>query len=214
MDIVKLTSLHGFDILDDSGRVFRGGDQHWYTSGGFIKEAACGATTCSNIMSYLLRTRTEIAAGYAETGRLGEKGAFVRFMEMVYPFVHPRAGGLMADYFVSGTQELARSLGISARITRHQVPVRRSGRPGAREAGAFLCESLKQDIPAAFLILSNGSVPKLDTWHWVTITAVEPDTLRAQILDNGQLFWADLARWLETSLIGGSFVCLSDVKPV
>jgi hypothetical protein len=207
MSMVSLQSQEALEIHDKSGHMFLGCDQDWFVNDGFIRQAACGAAVCSTIFLYLLRTREEWRAHPLE---FGSKDAILPFMETVYAYVRPRKGGVMADHFSEGAMALAKSIQIPVTPESLKIPVRKSRRPLADEVKDFLVASITADIPAAFLILSNGRSENLDTWHWVTVTAIDTEEtgvgLRAQILDNGILFWANLGLWLQTSLIGGAFV--------
>ena len=141
------------------------------------------------------------------------KSGYIGFMKKVYRFLYPRIGGLMADQFLEGIGGLAEeySLPIAAECLR--VPIARSVRPSFADAASFISSSLEADIPVAFLILSGGGVAKLDTWHWVTVLAIDEETKCVQVLDNTEVFWADISAWLGSSIMGGSFVRLA-VRPL
>ena len=59
--------------------------------------------------------------------------------------------------------------------------------------------------------LSNGMLTNLESWHWVTITALCTDTNKAEISDYGKSFEVDLSQWLKTSALGGAFVYLTRI---
>jgi hypothetical protein len=60
-------------------------------------------------------------------------------------------------------------------------------------------------LPGGFSHLSNGHLINLDSWHWVTITALD-DAGMAEISDSGERKQIDLERWYATSLLGGAAV--------
>jgi hypothetical protein len=208
--MLPLHSLEALEIRDKTGHIFLGCNQDWFVNAGFVRHAACGAAVCSTIFGYLLRTRTEWQGNCVRPAELESKDAILSFMETVYTHVRPRKGGVMGDHFAEGSATLAKSLQIPLMPEMLKIPVRKSLRPRIDDMRDFLTASISADIPAAFLILSNGRSENLDTWHWVTVTAVDAGEtgigMRAQILDNGALFWTDLGLWLQTSLIGGAFV--------
>jgi hypothetical protein len=197
---VRQTEL--FQITDKSGKLYCGGVQYWFPKKGYIPPGACGATTGANIFGYLARTHGD----FADPGDLQSKASFLEFMKKSYAHLYPRVMGLMADNFMLGAEAFAASLGVPMRAERLKAPISRSCRPSAGEAAAYIAESLRRDVPVAHLILSSGATPELDAWHWVTIIALDEDTMKIDVIDNGQLLRADLARWLDTSIMGGSFV--------
>jgi hypothetical protein len=109
---------------------------------------------------------------------------------------------------MQGAEEFSASLGVPMRAERLKVPISRSCRPSVAETVAFIEQSLANDSPVAFLILSSGATPALDSWHWVTIFDLDKETTVIHFIDNGEKFQADIGRWLETSIMGGSFVRL------
>jgi hypothetical protein len=199
-----------FEITDKRGKRFYGGVQYWFPKKGYIPPGACGATTGANIFGYLVRTHE----GFADEDNLRTKAGFLAFMKKSYAHLYPRVMGLMADNFVLGAESFAASLGVPMHAERLKVPICRAGRPTATEAAAFIKEALRGDAPVAFLILSSGATPTLDAWHWVTIIALNERSFEVGIIDNGELLHANLSRWLETSIMGGSFVRMGMDSPI
>ena len=79
-----------------------------------------------------------------------------------------------------------------------------------RLPGFSLIQSLDANCPVAFLNFSNGSLPNLDSWHWVP-SSPSPrgeGVLLCTILDEGAEKVIDLALWQETTLLGGALVTL------
>lgn len=221
MDIIGIKNPGLLTVKDEDGNLATGGDQHWYPNEGFIPPGACGATAASNVLAYLLRSRPPLFAiagkngldglsAPGENGAANAKTGYIGFMKKVYRFLFPRIGGLMTDHFIEGIGGLAEEymLPVSAECLR--VPIAWSVRPSFAETAAFIRSSLAADAPLAFLILSGGGVAKLDTWHWVTVLALDEDAKSVQILDNTETFWADIGVWLGTSIMGGAFVRLKE----
>ena len=233
MSVIKVKHPELFDVIDENGNITSGGDQHWFPKEGFIPPGACGATTASNILAYLLRSRPELYA-LAQEADLGgialplmstpvleendktqdvnaapsTKDGYLEFMKRVYRFLYPRVGGLLACHFLEGIAELANEHRIPVSAECLRVPIAQTKRPSFAKAAEFICSSLDANIPVAFLILSGGGVAGLDTWHWVTILAIDDELKSVEILDNTVTLWADLGIWLETSIMGGSFIRL------
>ena len=227
MSVIQIKTPGLIAVRDECGKLTIGGDQYWYPSEGFLPPGACGATTASNVLAYLLRSRPELFCIMQKTGLVGleapfhdsnnpyedspapnTKAGYLSFMKKVYRFLYPRLGGLMVEGFLEGMSELAHEYELPITTEFMRAPIGRSRRPSFSEVAGFLRSSLGSDIPVAFLILSNGCVENLDTWHWVTVLALDEETKRVKILDNTEVFWADLCVWLETSIMGGSFVRL------
>ena len=78
------------------------------------------------------------------------------------------------------------------------------------EVLAFIAQGLRQDVPIAFLNLDHGAEQRLESWHWVTIAAVdyseEAQTAQIRICDEGITKKINLKLWLETTTQGGGFV--------
>ena len=139
------------------------------------------------------------------------KTGYLEFMKKAYKFLAPHIGGLMADDFVEGIERMADEYSLPIATELLKVPIARAKRPSFQDAASFIRASLEDDMPVAFLILSSGYVANLDTWHWVTILALDEDAGSVRIADNGKALPADLGKWLETSIMGGAFVRLTEI---
>ena len=137
-----------------------------------------------------------------------EKAGYLEFMKKVYRFMYPRAGGLMSGDFLEGIDGLASEYGLPIAAERLVAPIAKPKRPSVPEVAAFVRCAFEADSPVAFLILSSAFVENLDTWHWVTILALDEEAGRVKIVDNCEVLWADLSAWLDKSIMGGSFVRL------
>jgi hypothetical protein len=206
---VQLSDIEYFIITGHDGVEYYGGDQGWPNSVGFRNEAACGATTVSNIFSYFVRTHPELASLISPAPEaLGVQDHFIHFMEQVYPYVQPTVIGVMPGDFINGAVGYAREKGFEISTETLVVPSARKKRPSDEATARFIKEALSVNIPVAFLNLSNGSVKNLDSYHWVTIVAVDDEAMTAAIIDNGLKLTIDLGKWLKKSTLGGAFVVL------
>jgi hypothetical protein len=204
-----LSNLDAFLIRDASGHSYYGGDQEWFGSHKeYHKEAACGATTCANVLGYLAQTRSEFA-GIAPYDLHGKDG-FLTFMKAVYPFVRPGLIGIMPADFTRGAEEYAQTRGVEVAFDMLTVPAASSKRPSTDAMYRFLDMALADDLPVAFLNLSGGRVKNLDNYHWVTLAGLDGAAGICRIVDNGRLLDVDLKKWLRRSVLGGAFVV---VKP-
>jgi hypothetical protein len=206
MSVFSLLSPDVFRIADDTGTLYYGGDQQWFSAKHFKKEAACGATTCANILNYFARTKKD-AAALCPFDTCTKEG-FLKFMEDIYPFVKPSLIGIMPGDFIKGAEEYAASRGIALTNDLLTVPAAKTRRPTAEAAGRFISAALSDDLPVAFLNLSNGRVKNLDSYHWVTIAGIDTASMAISIIDNGQRFEVDLAKWRKRSTMGGAFAVL------
>ncbi len=92
------------------------------------------------------------------------------------------------------------------------IPKNRFQRPELSAVSEFLENSLSKDLPVAFLNLDNGDEKRLDSWHWVTVIALDYErdgAAAVKILDEGRIKQIDLALWLQTTSLGGGFVSVT-----
>jgi hypothetical protein len=205
--MMTLANTDAFLIRDASGGSYYGGDQEWFGSRKeYRKEAACGATTCANILGYLAQTRPSLA-GLAPHN-LGDKDGFLDFMKAVYPYVRPGLIGIMPADFTRGATEYSARLGFEFEYDMLTVPASSSKRPSPDAMYRFLNAALADDLPVAFLNLSGGRVKNLDSYHWVTLIGLEEKTVACRIVDNGRLLDVELMKWLRRSTLGGAFVII------
>ncbi|MDR3225969.1 MAG: hypothetical protein LBT52_06740, partial [Clostridiales Family XIII bacterium] len=210
--MITLNHTDAFLIRDASGHSYYGGDQRWFGNGKeYRKEAACGATTCANILGYLAQTR-EALAGSAQTQEepvvsaqtreefadsvqtqeelaglapfdLHDKNSFLEFMKAVYPYVRPGLIGIMPADFTRGAEEYSAARGFAFDYDLLPVPAASSKRPGADAMYRFLNAALADDLPVAFLNLSGGRVKNLDSYHWVTLVGLDDSAGLCRIVD-------------------------------
>ena len=92
------------------------------------------------------------------------------------------------------------------------VPADERERPSIQRTADFFRQAFLADSPIAFLNLDRGALPGLESWHWVSLIAMdhEGDKLTATAADNGQLLGLDIGLWLETTKRSGGFVYLGE----
>jgi len=200
-------------ITGENGTRPIGGNQYWYPKGDFFPKGACAATTASNILAYMLRTRPELlsrakAAGL--DGLAGNKAEYLEFMKKVYPYFTPSIIGVHGAGFIKGMTRLSDEYGLSVSVERLKVPIMRSRRPGFNETAVFIRDAISAEIPVAFLVLSNGGIKNIYNWHWMTIIGLDEESRTAKILDNTMVSWAEFGTWLEKSMLGGTFLRIMD----
>ncbi len=206
---MPLTHPEYFTILAPDGRAFRGAVQDWYPTA-WQRRAGCGPTTAAVLLSYLARTHPAL-------GALGPQGdpetaaGFLPYMEELWRYATPGPQGLKeAAHLTLACRSFA--LSRSCRLREAILPVPRSGqgaRPTPAQCRSFLEDALDRDCPVAFLNYDEGDVAELDGWHWVPLVAVAPgDDVPCTILDEGRAKTASLARWVETTRLGGALAVL------
>jgi hypothetical protein len=205
--MLTLGNTDAFLIRGASDSSYYGGDQHWFgDEKEYRKEAACGTTTCANILGYLAQTRAELA-GLAPYD-LHEKESFTEYMKAVYPFVRPGLIGIMPADFTRGAEEYAAERGFEFGYETLAVPAASLKRPSPDSMCRFLEAALADDLPVAFLNLSGGRVKNLDSYHWVTLVGLDSEAGVCRIVDNGRILDVELKKWLKKSTLGGAFVVI------
>lgn len=205
----ETTKLINGDALRirDGEHVWYGGDQAWYTDL-WQRQAGCGPTNCANLLWYLAATRAGGGPLCPYDG--GEKAGFLRLMEAVWNYVTPSGMGVNSpDVFIAGALRYGEAQGVPLTAERLPVPPLYRGARDYAGMAAFITRALERDLPVAFLNLSNGKVRDLESWHWVTLTALRGDD--AMICDEGRSLWICLRQWADSSILGGGFVTL-DLK--
>ena len=203
---ISLNNIDAFIINDAEGTKYYGGNQKWFVGKDYAKEAACGATTCANILGYLSK-RDEEYKGVCKFDTTS-KDDFTEFMKAIYPFVKPGLIGIMPADFIKGAKDYARTCGIEISRELMTVPAAKGKRPSYDYMVRWISAAIEDDLPVAFLNLSSGRIKNLDGYHWVTVVAIDIDEKRIKIVDNGNLLDVDISKWLKRSTMGGAFVIL------
>ena len=194
----NLSQPERFTITGPQGETYRGGNQEWYRDL-WQRRAGCGPTTAATLLAALW------------TSRIRHRAGFLQYMEALWPYVTPGSRGLdKPESLVLGCRSFALSRGCVLQGEILKIPRRRENRPSPAACRDFLIQSLDADCPVAFLNFSNGSLPNLDSWHWVPLIALTEGegVLLCTILDEGEEKVIDLALWQETTLLGGALVTL------
>ena len=196
-----------FFLRTDSQETVCGCNQDWYPTL-WQRRAGCGPTTASNLLIHHQR-----AGQIALPQELHVTADGLRLMEEVWHYVTPTAMGVHTPgIFEQGLRNFFSQKTLSVSTHSLRIPSRRHLRPSFAETVGFIRTGLSQDSPVAFLNLANGTVRKLDPWHWVTITALDEHNEKAveiEICDNLNCFTMDLHEWYETTSRGGGFVYLT-----
>lgn len=193
--------------IEDAGRLCLGAEQEWYGET-WQRRAGCGPTSAAHLLCYLARTRSCCQALIDSDCRYKED--FVALMEQVWQYVTPGKMGVNSIAMLRegalrygaerGVQLQARELAVAAK------PLAR--RPDAEELTDFLAQALADDLPVAFLNLASGAVANLDSWHWVTLVALDIQNRTATMYDQGREAVINIGLWLRTSVLGGGLVAI------
>lgn len=198
-------------LLTDGEHIWHGADQEWYLSN-WQRKAGCGTTTSAHLLSYLAETRPSCEILYPAHSR--ERADFLSFMNELWEYVTPGPMGINTlNKLTCGIAEYVRKKGVKLSFCELDISSIKAARPTPGQCAAFLRAAMEADSPVAFLNLSSGTVRGLDSWHWVTIIAVE-EQLGGAILctalnGSGQELKMDFRQWLQTSQLGGGLVYIS-----
>lgn len=198
-DIFKITNEDGLNI-------HYGCDQEWYMTE-WQRNSGCGPTVVTNIMHYLNNIHAHPNNNITPTSKIEA----LLMMEDVWQYVTPTMHGipttkLLYDYVVVYSK--AKLLNIKLEFI--NIEDNQLTRPEFHHLLSFLYTALENDTPIAFLNLDNGDEKGLDSWHWVTIISLEyaedESSAMIEILDAGIIKKIDLAKWFNTTNLGGGFV--------
>ncbi|MGV8981056.1 hypothetical protein [Clostridium sp.] len=191
---------------DDNLSTHYGCDQEWYLTE-WQRNSGCGPTVVTTIMHYL----NSIHAHPNHTMTPTSKTEALLMMEDVWQYVTPTMHGipttkLLYDYVVV----YAKAKALNIKLEFMNIDDNQLTRPEFHHLLLFLYTALGNDAPIAFLNLDNGDEKGLDSWHWVTIISLEyaedESSAIIDILDAGIIKKIDLAKWFNTTMLGGGFV--------
>lgn len=201
-----LKNLEMLSIPAPGGEMYSGGSQEWYRQF-WRRMSGCGPTSASNLVWYLTRSRPW-AAPLWEVGD-GGMDSFLQLMNTMFEYVKPGYKGVNSTgIFKNGVLRYGQDRGVPLSVRILDIPDRKELRPDFQQVASFLQKALEEDLPAAFLNLSNGKMLNLDSWHWVTLVGLTPEQGTTVMLDQGKSSRIDLALWLQTTTQGGGFVVL------
>lgn len=206
--VLKKQAIYTPELLQitNGGALSYGAHQLWYPTW-LGRMGGCGPTAASNLLWYLSATRpAECAALFTGDGR--KRADMQRLMEAVWPYITPGFRGVdKASMLTEGALRYGADRGVALRARTLEIPAKAAWRPTSMDVYDFLAKAFADDLPIAFLNLSNGALPNLDNWHWVTLTSVD-EALQAEMYDQSHRQRIDLALWLRTTKNGGAFVAL------
>lgn len=183
-----------------------GVDQAWYSEH-WQREAGCGPATCTNIIWYLARTQKDLSSLWPVEH--SSRDNLIDLMKELWNYVTPTYMGVNHPSILGdGAKNFAAERGIKLIPEYLNIPAIIKSRPKKTEVIDFLLHAFSNDLPVAFLNLSNGRLHNLESWHWVTLISLDPDRLVAGILDQGARYEIDLGLWLDSTKMGGGFVTL------
>ena len=186
-----------------------GGNQDWFPDQ-WQRRAGCGPTASAAILTYLSR----LSPGLTPMAPIGNSvREHTAYMEALWSYTTPGSRGLdQAENLILGCRSFALSKGCVLLGKVLEIPNReKAPRPSLETCRDFLAEALYADLPVAFLNYSSGAVDNLDSWHWVTLIAMEDvddGKLPCLILDGGEKKVIDFTQWLNTSVLGGALAVL------
>lgn len=181
-----------------------GADQEWYGTE-WQRKSGCGPTSCAHLLWYLSRTRLGCGALCPYDGF--NRAGFVRLMEDVWQYITPgRMGVNSTSIFTRGAVRYAQDRGLHLHCRVLNIPLLQGDRPEFTQVAEFLECAFEDDLPVAFLNLSNGTLTNLENWHWVTLVAASGG--KAMMYDACERTEIDLETWLRTTRLGGGFVAL------
>lgn len=212
MKNISIKNMKLFEVIDDiSSEVYYGGWQEWY--GGWWKRlSGCGPTTVTGIMSYIGRCEAHAGSSGGETVCAPlSKSMFQAMMDDVWQYVTPSVRGIPSTAaLIKGAEGYVEARKLGFFLEEMDIPKSRLLRPELPTLLEFLARSLNDDLPVAFLSLDKGQEELLDSWHWVTLLALQYEedgsSAFADVADEGKLLHVDLKKWYDTTGLGGGFV--------
>ena len=172
-----------------SGQTSWGANQEWYGDL-WQRKAGCGPTAAASLIFYQMQKQR------------------LRQREALY------SGGVnRVSMFTEGLEKYRAVKKENFEIRALEVAEDPAQRPDWMTVSRFLEEALKRDEPVAFLNLCAGAEKRIDDWHWVMISGLNPQTGVITFFDESQIKEADLSLWLKTTTKRGGFVTLRWPSP-
>ena len=189
-------------ISERSGICY-GANQSWYRTV-WQRRAGCGPTTGAHVMWYLAHTRADCRRLCPFDG--ANRQAMLRLMETMWQYITPTVRGVnRPEIFSEGIERYGKDRGVALRCETLHIPYG-SQRPDAAAVSRFLSNAFAQNLPVAFLNLSNGLEKRLDSWHWVTLVDFDPLAMTATMYDQCRCTRIDIGLWLHSTTGDGAFV--------
>jgi hypothetical protein len=204
-----LIAPKALEVISPDGGVNYGGSQEWYTT---VRQqrSGCGPTVASGIMWYWSDMEFQHRGLWFRENRDNTQASFLKLMEIMFTYVTPGRGGVSTTaVFADGVRRYGADSNVPLQTRTLEIPTFRKLRPSVEALGDFLSNAIKRSCPVAFLNLSSGALKNLDSWHWVLIIGVNPDSMTATICDQGRFWDIDIGKWLRTSVLGGGMVVVN-----
>jgi hypothetical protein len=195
-----------FTITESDNKTYFGGDQEWYIES-WPRKAGCGPVCASNITSYLAHTRNQYKSLYTVDSM--EKCDFLKHMDELFRYITPGHMGVNTlKKFYDGFKNFVSDKQIELDMYTFSVDDISSKNRNLEELALFVEKALSNDTPLAFLNLCNGNEERLQSWHWITITAadIKKDSIIAVASDEGKKIEFDLSLWYLTTKMHGGFI--------
>ena len=196
-----------FEIFDAKAqKVFSGCNQKWFSTR-WKRLSGCGPCVVSNIINYLNRSRS----GEKVDDSPIQKSEIQALMEDVWEYVTPTMRGIPSTELLgTGISSYIQAKDAGIELVFADIPEDKTKRPAFPDLLTFLSQALEADTPLAFLVLNSGEEKRLDDWHWVTVIAIEFEedgsVALVDIVDEGEIYRANLHNWFFTTTLGGGFV--------
>ena len=187
-----------------SGQTSWGANQEWYGDL-WQRKAGCGPTAAASLIFYQMQKQRLRQREALYSGRQ----ALLDQMNELWNYITPGRGGVnRVSMFTEGLEKYRAVKKENFEIRALEVAEDPAQRPAWTKVSHFLEEALKRDEPAAFLNLCAGAEKRIDDWHWVMISGLNPQTGVITFFDESQIKEADLSLWLKTTTKRGGFVTL------
>ena len=187
-----------------SGQVSWGANQEWYGDL-WQRKAGCGPTAAASLLFYQKQNQRLMH----RQPLLSSRQNLLDQMNELWNYITPGHGGVnRVSMFTEGLEKYRAEVKENFKVQALEVAEDPAQRPQWTTVSQFLEEALKRDEPAAFLNLCAGEEKRIDDWHWVMISALDPQTGVVTFFDESQIKEADLSLWLRTTTKRGGFVTL------
>lgn len=187
-----------------SGQVSWGANQEWYGDL-WQRKAGCGPTAAASLLFYQKQKQRLMH----RQPLLSSRQNLLDQMNELWNYITPGHGGVnRVSMFTEGLEKYRAEVKENFEVQALEVAEDPAQRPQWTAVSQFLEEALKRDEPAAFLNLCAGEEKRIDDWHWVMISALDPQTGVVTFFDESQIKEADLSLWLRTTTKRGGFVTL------
>lgn len=160
------SSRHEIDYFTIEGAI--GGSQDWFADT-MMNLGGCGAVTACDLCVFLARDfgSSELCP-FDPRGEI-TKGDYIRFSDMMKPYLHPRARGIdRITTYIDGLERYLDDKGRSLTI------VGVHGDDSADAAAASVVRSIDRGLPVPYLLLLHEHELFDDyEWHWFNLAGYD-----------------------------------------